>query len=211
MFFSRVVFVVNDIDIASYVDDNSPYIVADNVRSSHRRCSVKIGAPRNFANSPENTCVRVSFFNEVAGLRPAASLKKKLWHRCFPVNFAKFLRTPVLQNTNVDYLITSFDQASNALFEWFQNNLWKSDGDKCHLLVSENYSVNINIAWYEIDKNNTKKLLEIKLDKKLTFDDHISDICKKAGGKISTLARANTIHGYCEEMYTYQRFLPLAV
>ena len=25
-------------------------------------------------------------------------LKKGLWHRCFPVNFAKFLRTPILKN-----------------------------------------------------------------------------------------------------------------
>ena len=29
-------------------------------------------------------------------LRPATLLKKTLWHRCFPVNFAKFLRTPFL-------------------------------------------------------------------------------------------------------------------
>ena len=27
--------------------------------------------------------------------RPA-TLKKRLWHRCFPVNFVKFLRTPIL-------------------------------------------------------------------------------------------------------------------
>ena len=26
--------------------------------------------------------------------RPATLLKKRLWHRCFPVNFVKFLRTP---------------------------------------------------------------------------------------------------------------------
>ena len=25
---------------------------------------------------------------------PATLLEKRLWHRCFPVNFAKFLRTP---------------------------------------------------------------------------------------------------------------------
>ena len=25
---------------------------------------------------------------------PATLLKKRLWHRCFPVNFTKFLRTP---------------------------------------------------------------------------------------------------------------------
>ena len=29
-------------------------------------------------------------------LRPATFLKKRLWHRRFPVNFAKFLRTPFL-------------------------------------------------------------------------------------------------------------------
>ena len=29
-------------------------------------------------------------------LRPATLLKKKLWHRYFPVNFTKFLRTPFL-------------------------------------------------------------------------------------------------------------------
>ena len=40
-------------------------------------------------NSQENTCARV-FLNK----RPATLLKKRLWHRRFPVNFAKFLRTP---------------------------------------------------------------------------------------------------------------------
>ena len=33
------------------------------------------------------------FSNKVAGLRPATLFKKRLWHRCFPVIFAKFLRT----------------------------------------------------------------------------------------------------------------------
>ena len=31
-------------------------------------------------NSQENICTRVSFFNKVAGLRPAPLLKKELWH-----------------------------------------------------------------------------------------------------------------------------------
>ena len=33
-------------------------------------------------------------------LKPATLLKKRLWHRCFPVNFAKFLRTPFVQSTS---------------------------------------------------------------------------------------------------------------
>ena len=33
-------------------------------------------------------------------LRPATLLKKRLWHRCFPVNFARFFGTLFLQNTS---------------------------------------------------------------------------------------------------------------
>ena len=40
------------------------------------------------------------FFNKDADLRFATLLKKRLWHSWFPVNFAKFLRTPILQNTS---------------------------------------------------------------------------------------------------------------
>ena len=41
-------------------------------------------------NSQENTCARVSFLIK---LQASTLLKKTLLHRCFPVNFAKFLRT----------------------------------------------------------------------------------------------------------------------
>ena len=37
--------------------------------------------------------------------RPANLLKKRRWHRCFPVNFAKFPRTPFLQNISSRLLL----------------------------------------------------------------------------------------------------------
>ena len=40
------------------------------------------------------------------GLRPATILKKRLWHRCFPVNFEKFLRAPFLQNPSRRLFLT---------------------------------------------------------------------------------------------------------
>ena len=40
----------------------------------------------------KNLCTNFSF-NKVATLRPVILLKKRRWHVCFPVNFAKFLRT----------------------------------------------------------------------------------------------------------------------
>ena len=46
------------------------------------------------------------FFNKVAGLRFAALLRKRFWQRCFPVNFAKFLRKPFLKNTSGQLLLS---------------------------------------------------------------------------------------------------------
>ena len=46
----------------------------------------------NLFHGPKHLCQSL-FSNKVTGLRPAKLLKKRLWHKCFPVNFAKFLRT----------------------------------------------------------------------------------------------------------------------
>ena len=57
-----------------------PITVVRNIRSSHRRCSVK------------------KVFLETL-------LKKGLWHRCFSENFGKFARTSFLQNTSGQLLL----------------------------------------------------------------------------------------------------------
>ena len=50
-------------------------------------------------NSQENTRA-ISFLINKLQTAPATLLKKRPWHRCFHVNFGKFLRTPFLQNTS---------------------------------------------------------------------------------------------------------------
>ena len=67
-------------------------------RSSHRRCSMNKGVVRNFTKFTGKHLCQSLFFNKVAGL--ATLLKKRLCRRCFPVNFLKFLRTLILQNTS---------------------------------------------------------------------------------------------------------------
>ena len=62
-------------------------------RSSRPKVFCKKGVLRNFAKFTGKHLCESLFFNKVAGLRPAILLKKRLWHRCFPMNFAKFLRT----------------------------------------------------------------------------------------------------------------------
>ena len=63
------------------------------VGSSHHRCAVKIGVLRNSTKFTRKHLCQSLFFNKVSGLRPATLFKKWLYHRCFPVNFVKFLRT----------------------------------------------------------------------------------------------------------------------
>ena len=48
------------------------------------------------------------FFNKFAGLRATTLLKKRLWHRGFPVNFVKFLRKSFLQNTSGRLLLNKY-------------------------------------------------------------------------------------------------------
>ena len=75
-------------------------ILSIKFRSSNWRCSVKKGVPRNFTKFTGKHLCQSLFFDKVADLKPAALLKKTLWYSYFPVNFAKFLRTPFLQNTS---------------------------------------------------------------------------------------------------------------
>ena len=64
-------------------------------RSSRPDVFCKRGVLRNFAKLTRKHLRQILFFNKVAGLRPATLLQKSLWHRYFPVNFVKFLRTPI--------------------------------------------------------------------------------------------------------------------
>ena len=89
----------------SYIWNNTLwYILANPVRSrevfmkfsrsSRPELFCEKDVLRNFEKFTGKHLCRRLFFNKVAGLGPATLLKKSLWHRCFPGNFAKFPRTP---------------------------------------------------------------------------------------------------------------------
>ena len=58
-------------------------------RNSRPEVFCKKGVLKNFANTQEITCARVSFL-----------LKKRLWHRRFSVNYEKFLRAFFFNKTS---------------------------------------------------------------------------------------------------------------
>ena len=74
-------------------------------RNNHRRRSVRKGVLRNFT--------------KITGKH----LCQRLWLSCFPVNFAKFLRMPVLHNTYGRLLLSMSTKRSYILKQtfWSQN------------------------------------------------------------------------------------------
>ena len=66
----------------------------------NRRCFVrKVFFKTSAKFTGKDLCLSL-FFN-----RSATLLKKRLQHRCFPVNFAKFIKTHFLLNTSGDYFL----------------------------------------------------------------------------------------------------------
>ena len=82
IFLADLFFILNDVGIVSYADDNTPYVIADDING----------------------------------------------------------------------VIASLEKASKALFEWFENNLLKSNADKCHLLVSSSNAISLRVSEYDIKK-----------------------------------------------------------
>ena len=61
-------------------------------RSSRPKVFCKNGILKNFTKCTEKHLCQSLFLNKVAGLRSVTLLKKRLWHRYFPANLAKFFK-----------------------------------------------------------------------------------------------------------------------
>ena len=105
-------------------------------RSRCRCVLYKKGVYKNFAKfTGKHLCQRL-FFNQVAGLSAATLLKKGFWHRCFPVNYAKFLRAPFLQNPSGRLLLKIL---AFAHWFWEKRHLRNKDFEKRALYIKPWY------------------------------------------------------------------------
>ena len=93
----------------------------------------KPGKPMNQRSS------RLGVFCKKCVLRPATLFKKRLCHRCFPLNFAKFLGTPFLLDmawintwTNLLYSDRFYYNQTGMLLEKYENLLELSVNRSSH-------------------------------------------------------------------------------
>ena len=87
-------------------------------------------------------------------------------------------------------LLNTLEKNVEFLNKWFQDNYFKLNADKCHLLVSnhdEDASIIVNNKIVEGSKS--VKLLGVKIDNKINFKEHLTNICNKVSAKLHALAR----------------------
>ena len=96
---------------------------------------------------------------------------------------------PYVTGETIEDVINSVEHNSIKLSKWFSDNQIKANNDKCHLLISDNENITINVDDNVIDKSNCKKLLGVNVDYKLNFNKHLGSVLKKAGRKLNTLSR----------------------
>ena len=92
------------------------------------------------------------------------------------VNFASYADDNAIYDSgdSIDTVITSFRQKT---FQWFSENQMKGNNDKHHFIISTKKTYQIFVDNSSVGSGKCGKLLKVKIDSKLTFDDHVKDIC----------------------------------
>ena len=96
----------------------------------------------------------------------------------------------ILFINQVDDVITELQLSAEKLFRWFSDNQIKGSTDKCNLIMSTNNTLELETGDSLIKTSTFEKLLGVKIDYILTFDNHVSNLYKKANNKLRALARA---------------------
>ena len=81
-------------------------------------------------------------------------------------------------------LETKLQKASVKLFKWFHENSLKANQDKCHFLLSLDINTKFSLPADILENSNSQKSFGLTIDRKLNFNEHVTNLCDKASKKI---------------------------
>ena len=91
---------------------------------------------------------------------------------------------------NIEALIRTLEVNTSILVKWVEDNYFKMNADKCHLLICNHRDdLSVNIDNETILGSKDVKLLGITIDNKLDFGKHVAKLCSKVSLKLHALAR----------------------
>ena len=94
------------------------------------------------------------------------------WRYWFCYSYADD-NTPYVSADNIDRFIKFLEEASEILFEWFNDNLMKINTDKCHLLVSTNYSLKAKLGNFHITDSKILVLIRYFRSKLIHWNNRV--------------------------------------
>ena len=101
--------------------------------------------------------------------------------------------TPYSIDDDIDKVICNLKCDYLKFVKWLSANYMKDNKDKLQFLAPKlGGDISIDIDGKDIVGKKVVKLLGIKIDSNLRFDDHVSSLCKKASQKLHALARIST-------------------
>ena len=91
------------------------------------------------------------------------------------VNFASYVddNTIYQSGRNVDDVINDLQLSAEKLFRSFSDNQIKGNTDKSHLTMSTNNTPELKVGDSLIKTSTCEKLLGVKIDYKLAFDNYV--------------------------------------
>ena len=58
---------------------------------------------------------------------------------------------------NIDELVRFLEESSCIIFKWFSDNQFQANSSKCHLLLSTDQHVQVNIGAAQIENSSNEK------------------------------------------------------
>ena len=165
----------------SYLENRSQYVKCNGKLSS--KCYVPIGVPQGSVLGPVLFSLFVNDINchvypSAVNLYADDTLLYSVGNSCKEAS---------------DKLQMSLDE----ICKWYSGNrlALNENKSKCMLITSKHRTrlddnqIDVNINGTNIEQVRTVKYLGVTIDENLTWNDHISALCKNLGFKISTLSR----------------------
>lgn len=94
-------------------------------------------------------------------------------------------------STEISVIKNMLESAASQSLDWFNFNFMKANPSKFQsMCISRIYrDLEINVNGTSIKSTNSVKLLGVQIDNKLSFNEHVSLLCKKVGKQLNALCR----------------------
>ena len=107
-------------------------------------------------------------------------------------------------------VLIKLENAAETLLQWFKDNRMKANPDKYHLLINNTKkSFQIKIGNETVSNSKYEKLLGVKVDHELNFNEHVSSLCKKASQKLNALSRIASCMTFDQRRLILNSYCPM--